>query len=160
MGGQIVDLAQQRCRSLLVRHGQHREVLQHLLAAALLVVAIVSGSAVQDDARDVRTAVGILEDALGVSVAGVVAWVAADEGNLAVGYVGDVGEVCVEEVALDLSRALARVTWHDISSVTDCSLRRLPRQWDQLCNLRLVGIRTPQRKRALEACTGGRAVGR
>jgi hypothetical protein len=84
MGGQVVDLIQQRRRGLLVRHGQHRKVLQHFLAAALVVVAVVGGGAVQDDARDVGAAVRILEDALGVSVAGVVARVAADEGNLAV----------------------------------------------------------------------------
>lgn len=103
-GRQVVDGIVQCGRLGAADHGQDREVLQHVLAVALGEAAIVGLGAVEDDARDVGIAVGVLEDALGVDKARVVVGIAADVSNVAVGDVGDVGEVCVVEVALDLLR--------------------------------------------------------
>jgi hypothetical protein len=85
-------------------HGQYGEVLQHVLAIILLVVAVVGLGTVENDARDVGITVGVFEDALGIDEAGVVVGVTADVSNIAGGDVGDVGEVCVVQVAFDLVR--------------------------------------------------------
>jgi hypothetical protein len=98
------DRSQDRGRGLLVGHGEHREVLQRLLVAGLLIVAVVGGGAVQDGARDVGLVEGVLEDLLGAGQARVVGGVAADVGDVADGNACGVGVVGVVEVALDLSR--------------------------------------------------------
>ena len=66
------------------------------------IVAVVGDGAVQDDGGDVGLLVGLFEHSLGIVEAGVVARVAADVCDLVGGDAGDVGEVCVVQVALDL----------------------------------------------------------
>jgi hypothetical protein len=68
----------------------------------LHIATVVGSSAVQEDACNVAALKGCLEDSLGLGEAGVVAGVAADEGDVADGDVGGVGEVGDEDVALQL----------------------------------------------------------
>jgi hypothetical protein len=73
--------------------------LLHLLSAVLHIVAVVGRGAVQNGARYLGASVRVLEDTLGIDEARIVAGIAADEGNGAVGDVCRVVGVCSVEIA-------------------------------------------------------------
>lgn len=99
--GQIADSVQYLTRLLGGSHGVDGEIIHYRLRAFLGIVAVVGDGAVQDNGRDVRLCVGLLEDFLGIVETSVIARVAADICDLVGRDVGDAGEVCVVQVTLD-----------------------------------------------------------
>jgi hypothetical protein len=79
----------------------------------LFISAIVGRGTVKDDSCDISGVVCGLKYGLGTVKTGVIGGIAADVGDVIVGDVVDIGEVCVIQIARDLIMVVStrRSTW-------------------------------------------------